>query len=151
MSVDTGHYWGGPKGPSMPSLGGRIVLFDSDDIISREVSDVYPVSPGMAALVTAYNLPTEGSIHVEAVVVNDYRKPSVGFAPPTDVRRVRPTIGGPDNWVIDADHPQLLIALPGTYRFVLSDPDLLEDTGLVVDAMPLDLTRLPELGALVLR
>jgi hypothetical protein len=68
-----------------------------------------------------------------------------------DVRLLRPTLGGAGLWSLDAGHPQLLVALPGTYRLALDGPWMLEDTGLVVEAVTLDLGRLPWVSGAVTR
>jgi hypothetical protein len=136
----------------MPSPGQPFVLFDANDVNCGDVSELYLVSPGFAALVTAYNLPAGGTVSVEAVVTTDYRAARQGRVDGAqDVRSFRPTIGGAENWELDESHPQMIIALPGSYRFFLSDPELLVDSGLVVDARALELKLLPELGALVTR
>jgi hypothetical protein len=152
MSVSTGYYMPDPRGGGAVPPGGRITVFDAHAPGREPISLPYTVREDMALLLTAFNMPAGGQMHTELAILS-VPEPGPGrpFPGYVDIRAMRPSIGGADNWVIDGDHPQMLIALPGTYRFVLSDPCLLEETELAVEAVPLRLSALPALGALVLR
>jgi hypothetical protein len=125
----------------------NFIIFKADDLRIAPISSVYHIFPGEFILITASGLPEGVTIQTEALIsVADTNS----ACPPT-LLGVRPTIGGAENWVIDESHTQLYIALPGVYRFILSDASALEDTALLVVGRTLPLDKSPRLGVLVAR
>jgi hypothetical protein len=132
-------------------MGGPFKIFDAHDYKDEDISKIYSIQHGEALLVSAFNMPEEGEIFVEMVItsVPDWGRRAAPHM--VEVISAKPTIGEPDNWVIDETHLQLLIQLPGSYRFILNDESMVVETDLLVMGQYLQQAKLPELGVLVLR
>jgi hypothetical protein len=141
--------------------GGAITVFDAGQLRGEACSDLFVIYEDQALLLSAFGMPDDGHVYTERVITNvpapetwgnpqSPLRPIQGYV---EVRNMRPVIGGADNWIVDKAHPQALIALPGSYRFVLSDENMLAApcSDLLVTAQVLRLSALPWLGALVLR
>ena len=78
----------------------------------------------------AHNVPDGRSIFLNWVSL-EHSEPLDGcqtpdaLPPGRDVYIQRMTLGDPDRWILTAERPQMMINLPGVYRFELSDEDML--------------------------
>lgn len=114
------------------------VIFDASDMTATTVSGTYRVEPGSALFLTAYRVPGAAVVRTEAVWTRTWSRelpgPRTGPAGPlhvpatTELRSMTPTIGGAERWTMDAAHAQMVIVLPGLYRFVLDDFEPFLDT-----------------------
>lgn len=159
MSVTTGYEL--EYGPRERPIGpvGRQILFNADEHSSEAVSAMVIIASGSAGLFTVYNMPDGKTISTLMVSIGTFGGPRVpsACAPlrvghlPVDQYSIKPTILGAASWVLTSDNPQMIITLPGSYRFALEDTDMLLDTGLFMEMLPLRLDQLPVLNALVIR
>lgn len=107
-------------------------LFDSLSPLDQLYSDYLMISADKAVFVQAHYLPDNRRIYVNMVSsVNVPGGPRPDCAPnelfgsTMDLYIRRMTLGGADNWILNADNPQMIITLPGVYRLELEDLDML--------------------------
>ncbi len=153
----------GPCKHMVSAPGKQLVLFTQESPPDNVYSPTFTVVPGQSVLLEAYNLPEDGFIKVNRVVIST-TCPTVGSpCDPNDMKYAYGTPGvimfrapmmlGGRVWGLrayqsgsldnngvtatcDVMFPQLLINIPGTYELELSDTSLLGDLeveGLVWD------------------
>ena len=112
-----------PRGPGTPFQ----YVFTPDSPPDRLFSGRVMLPEGRMYLFRAFNVPAGRSIFMNWVT------PEYGGAGPfldapihgRDMYVQRMTLGGADNWILSAERPQMLVNLPGVYRFELEDYDML--------------------------
>jgi hypothetical protein len=129
VTVNTGYEVNDGFGPSRPKDLGRKTLFNQNTPLEATYSEVVPITPGLAFFTQAFFLPENRQVHVNLVSMIDGIQDGYAhgelYRPGSIFNIQRMTFGGAENWVIDPEHPQMLITLPGTYMFEVSDPDVL--------------------------
>jgi hypothetical protein len=110
-------------------------LFTPETPAGEIYSHRVTIVPGEAILVTGYNLPPERSIYLNRVSVGSYAAPrgepcdyrAQGRAPRegVDLFTGRMVLGDPEAWVLSREKPQMILPIPGRYRFELEDEDML--------------------------
>jgi hypothetical protein len=101
--------------------------------MGRTFSDRVPLAPGEIMILTDHNLPEGFSVRAcMAVTATESCGPSrfpgneYGGAPGGVDLYVDPVaLGGPGDWTITPERPQMVVSLPGIYRFELSDQEAL--------------------------
>ena len=98
----------------------REALFHSLSPLGETLSRRVSVRPGKVFLFQAFALPPDRRIFVNIVSfgVLDGRRGA-------DLYIQRMTLGGAESWELTFEKPQMLITLPGVYRFELESADML--------------------------
>jgi hypothetical protein len=86
------------------------------------LSRLITVSPGKVFFFRAFNIPADRSISFQAVSLGVGELPGGGGR---DLYIQPMTLGGADKWTLTPGNPQLLLRLPGVYRLLLSNEDML--------------------------
>jgi hypothetical protein len=146
MHITTGYELGCHGDPAVQ--GGRSELnrdtiFSSGSNLEQPFSRRVIVLPGTAAMFTCYALPEGRSVETWQVVVG---RDTEGAG--SDFYMIKMSLGAPASWLFTQTFPQKIITLPGTYRFRLSDPDILHSEDFVMDRVVWRLEDTP-VGALV--
>ncbi|MDR1872027.1 MAG: hypothetical protein LBS60_08970 [Deltaproteobacteria bacterium] len=111
---------------------GRTVLFSPDSPLEQVYSDYVIITSGKACMLQAHNLPDNRKVFTN--IITSQIMPlashcnaasSTFFTNVADIYIQRMTLSGADNWILTADNPQMLITLPGVYRFEIEDTDML--------------------------
>lgn len=135
FGYETGDNPGAPANiPELPRALEKI-LFSPETPAGEIFSPRVTVSPGEAILVTGYNLPEDRSIYLNRVSVGsyavphgepcDYRTQSARPRDGVDLFTGRMVLGKPEAWILSTGRPQMILPVPGRYRFELEDEDML--------------------------
>jgi hypothetical protein len=130
--VSTGYSVGEPvRWPSGPRTVHSYV-FTPDSPLGQVYSHRVVLVEEMLYLFRVYNIPDGRSIYMNLVSQENAGPPPGGGCLPGeyptaggDLYLARMTLGGADKWIISAQRPQMLVNLPGVYRFELEDEDML--------------------------
>ena len=133
MGIRTGYETGMGQGPPagynpQPAVTAN-VLFSPDSPLGERFSARLNILPGMAYLVSAYNLPADRKIFLNQISTGTLpgREKAEGWTPNRgqDFFMQRFLLGGADRWTLSERQPQILLLVPGRYRFELEDEDML--------------------------
>lgn len=121
---------GGSSGPRVAPAGGpattAMVLFSPETPPGTVLSPRLTVIPGVAYLISAYNLPSDRKIYLNQVSTGTIASGICsGRNRDQDFFIQRFVLGGEERWTMDAERPQLLLAAPGRYRLELENEDML--------------------------
>lgn len=143
------------------SLG--VQLFHQLSRLGEVFSPPLRLKPGEAAFIDVYNLPEGGEIYTNRIIIGSFAVPCGGTCPPPlkstqgdniIMAEKRMTLGNPDAWIF-YNRPsagegerklqvQMVITLPGDYRFELSDEGLLGQD-MILEYRKFDLDKVPGL------
>jgi hypothetical protein len=107
-------------------------LFSPDTPLGQLYSPRVEIKPGKVFKFIAFNLPEDGEIRMLTVSPGSLESQShrhcmynPDFIPGVDLYYQRMTLTGEANWTLTADNPQMLVSLPGLYRFKLKSETML--------------------------
>jgi hypothetical protein len=117
----------GPTGPGTPHL----YVFTPDSPPGQVLSRRIVLPEGHLHLFRAYNMPPGRSIWMN-IVSQEFATPLSGQLldsplPGRDLYMARMVLGGADKWVLTETRTQMLVNLPGVFRFELENADMLDD------------------------
>ena len=136
MGIRTGYETGKGQGPSagfrpQPGVTANI-LFSPDSPAGERFSARVDILPGNAYLVSAYNLPPDRRVFLNQISTGTLpgREKADGWTPNRgqDFFMQRFRLGGERRWTLSESQPQILLLVPGRYRFELEDEDMLGDS-----------------------
>jgi hypothetical protein len=97
------------------------VLFGPESPADQLYSDYVFVTLGQRIMLQAFHLPAGKAVFTNMVSTGTGRSGGL----PMDLYIQRMTLGGADKWIMREDNPQMIISLPGVYRFELEDESIL--------------------------
>lgn len=139
MGIDTGRFSGGCADKLVASsivYGSANVVFSNSVPYNNEESFIFDVKPGQLLVFDAYNIPDGGGINLERLVTGSRKSVSNGsvsgvmnphIVSSTSVLYWKPMeMFGAARWQLRPDKSIMVLSMPGTYRWKLSDETMLD-------------------------